>query len=239
MIDFLSQHPWYFYTTSIAVCIGFLLTLIGYVAAKLLNKKFPSTPIVIMAIVFVVVLLEICDWSYEEYAESVMPVFTRLLGYVTVALAIPLATIKYHELPLKRLIGLFAFATLLGSLLPMALAYGLHLSEPKILAFATRAVTTPVALNVATLIHAPLVLTGFIVIFSGLAGAALSPLILRKINDERAAGFALGLAAHAIGTAQAWQRSSVAGEYAAFGMAVNSIITALWVIPLFHYLALS
>jgi putative effector of murein hydrolase len=239
MIDFLSQHLLYFYTTVMAVCIGFLLTVIGYVAAKWLNKKFPTTPIVIMAIVFVVALLAICDWPYEEYAKTVMPVFTRLLGYVTVALAIPLATIRYHELPIKRLVGLFTFATLLGSLLPMALAYGFHLSESTILAFATRAVTTPVALNVATLIHAPLILASFIVIFSGLVGAALSPLILRKIDDERAAGFALGLAAHAIGTAQAWQRSAVAGEYAAFGMAVNSIVTALWVVPLFHYLTLS
>jgi putative effector of murein hydrolase len=45
-----------------------------------------------------------------------------------------------------------------------------------------------------------------IVILSGVIGAAFSPLILRHINDERASGLALGLAAHAIGTAQAWQR---------------------------------
>jgi putative effector of murein hydrolase len=109
----------------------------------------------------------------------------------------------------------------------------LNLARPEILAFATRAVTTPIALNVAALTHAPLTLVSFIVIFSGLIGAVLSPLILRNVNDERAAGFAMGLAAHAIGTAQAWQRSPIAGEYAAFGMAVNAVLTALWVIPMF------
>lgn len=43
-----------------------------------------------------------------------------------------------------------------------------------------------------------------------------------------ASGLALGLAAHAIGTAQAWQRGAVAGRYAAFGMAINGVFTAIW-----------
>jgi len=57
-----------------------------------------------------------------------------------------------------------------------------------------------------------------------------------SINDERASGLALGLAAHAIGTAQAWQRGSVAGRYAAFGMAVNAVFTAIWLPTFILYL---
>ena len=71
-----------------------------------------------------------------------------------------------------------------------------------------------------------------IVILSGVIGAAFSPWILKHIHDERASGLALGLAAHAIGTAQAWQRGPVTGRYAAFGMAVNGVFTAIW-LPLF------
>ncbi|RYZ83788.1 MAG: LrgB family protein, partial [Moraxellaceae bacterium] len=142
--------------------------------------------------------------------------------------AIPLAAIRLDNVPLKALVGLFAFATLTSVALPMGLAYAVHLSSPTVMAFATRAVTTPIALNIATLIHAPLAMASLIVILSGLIGAALSPLILRNLNDERAAGLALGLAAHAIGTVQAWQRGPVAGRYAAFGMAVNGILTAIW-----------
>jgi putative effector of murein hydrolase len=67
-----------------------------------------------------------------------------------------------------------------------------------------------------------------IVILSGTIGAAFSSIILRNIKDERASGLALGLAAHAIGTAQAWQRGPIAGRYAAFGMAVNAVFTAVW-----------
>lgn len=233
MINQFTQHIAHDYSASITIAAGFILTLIGYVTARLLNIRFPRFPMVIAAIIVVVALLALCDWHYTAYAQTVAPLFNHILGYATVALAIPLATIQFNQLPLKRLLGLFAFATVFGSVLPMSLAYGLHLAKPEILAFATRAVTTPIALNVAAMTHAPLTLVSFIVIFSGLIGAILSPLILRNVDDERAAGFALGLAAHAIGTAQAWQRSPIAGEYAAFGMAVNAVITALWVIPLF------
>ncbi len=102
----------------------------------------------------------------------------------------------------------------------MGLAYLLHLSDPTIMAFATRAVTTPIAINIATLLQAPVSLAILIVILSGVIGAAFSPLILKHINDERASGLAgrLSAVAHAIGTAQAWQRGSIAGRYAAFGM---------------------
>ena len=128
----------------------------------------------------------------------------------------------------QPILGILIFASFSAVALPMGLAYLLHMTSPDIMAFATRAVTTPIAINIATLLQAPISLVILIVILSGVIGAAFSPLILRHINDERASGLALGLAAHAIGTAQAWQRGSVAGRYAAFGMAVNAVFTAVW-----------
>ncbi|WP_139160798.1 LrgB family protein, partial [Acinetobacter baumannii] len=98
----------------------------------------------------------------------------HLLGYVTVALAIPLAAMRYDDLPLKSVIGILCFASISAVALPMGLAYLLHMSEPTILAFATRAVTTPIALNIATLLHAPETLVTLIVILSGVIGAAFS-----------------------------------------------------------------
>jgi len=173
---------------------------------------------------------------YESYMAQVNPLFNRLLGYVTVALAIPLAAMRYDDLPLKAMLGILVFASISAVALPMGLAYLLHMTDSSIMAFATRAVTTPIAINIATLLHAPISMVILIVILSGVIGAAFSPLILRHINDERASGLALGLAAHAIGTAQAWQRGSVAGRYAAFGMAVNAVFTAIWLPTFILYL---
>ena len=211
-----------------SVLTGFLLTLVAYILAKSVNRKFPQVPLIVISMCFVIALLALLDIPYEKYAKQVNGLFSNLLGYVTVALAIPLATMRYDDLPLKSMVGILVFASISAVALPMGLAYLMHLSEPTVMAFATRAVTTPIAINIATLLNAPVNLAILIVILSGVIGAAFSPLVLKNIHDERASGLALGLAAHAIGTAQAWQRGEVAGRYAAFGMAVNAVFTAVW-----------
>ena len=215
-----------------AVLSGFIITLMAYLIAKPINKKLPQVPVIVIGMFFIIGLLFVFGMPYESYMNQVNPLFNHLLGYVTVALAIPLAAMRYDDLPLKAIVGILVFASISAVALPMGLAYLLHMSDASIMAFATRAVTTPIAINIATLLHAPLSLVILIVILSGVIGAAFSPFILRHIHDERASGLALGLAAHAIGTAQAWQRGSVAGRYAAFGMAVNAVFTAIW-LPIF------
>ena len=212
----------------LSVLTGFLITLIAYIAAKPVNKRFPQVPLLVIGMFFVIGILMIFKIPYDRYNSDMNTIFSHLLGYVTVALAIPLASMRYDDLPLKSMIGILVFARMSAVAIPMSLAYLLHMSEPTIMAFATRAVTTPIAINIATLLHSPVTLVIFIVILSGVIGAAFSSLILRNIHDERASGLALGLAAHAIGTAQAWQRGAVAGRYAAFGMAVNAVFTAIW-----------
>ena len=212
----------------LTILLAFVLTVIAYICAKPINKVLPQIPVIVIAMCFVIALLAVFGIPYEQYMAQVNPLFNHLLGYVTVALAIPLAAMRYDDLPLKGIVSILIFASISAVALPMGLAYLLHLSDATIMAFATRAVTTPIAINIATLLQAPVSLAILIVILSGVIGAAFSPFILKHINDERASGLALGLAAHAIGTAQAWQRGSIAGRYAAFGMAVNAVFTAIW-----------
>ncbi len=219
-----------------AVLSGFFITLIAYLVAKPINKRLPQVPVIVIGMFLIIGLLFVFGIPYTSYMAQVNPLFNRLLGYVTVALAIPLAAMRYDDLPLKAMLGILVFASISAVALPMGLAYLLHMTDSSIMAFATRAVTTPIAINIATLLHAPMSMVILIVILSGVIGAAFSPLILRHINDERASGLALGLAAHAIGTAQAWQRGSVAGRYAAFGMAVNAVFTAIWLPTFILYL---
>ncbi len=219
-----------------SVLYGFAITLIAYLLAKPCNRVIPQIPVIVFSMFLVLVILLALGIPYEHYMDEVNPLFNHLLGYVTVALAIPLAAMRYDDLPLKAIVGILVFASISAVALPMGLAYLLHMSSGDIMAFATRAVTTPIAINIATLLEAPVSLAILIVILSGVIGAAFSPFILRHINDERASGLALGLAAHAIGTAQAWQRGSVAGRYATFGMAVNAVFTAIWLPTFILYL---
>lgn len=217
-------------TTTIA--IAFIVTLIAHVGAKFvlryLNKYIKGIPMIIVAIVLTLVLLVIIGLDYHIYYAHARPVFDRLLGYSTVLLAVPLAGMDFKGLPVKKLGVVVVMASLVGALLPMALAYVLMLNMETILAFATRSVTTPVGLSVAQIIDAPLVMANLIIIVSGILGAGVCRLLFRNIQDERAQGLALGLVAHAIGTVEAWTISPTAGRYAAFGLAINGLVTAMW-----------
>ena len=217
-------------TTTIA--IAFIVTLIAHVGAKFvlryLNKYIKGIPMIIVAIVLTLVLLLIIGLDYHIYYAHARPIFDRLLGYSTVLLAVPLAGMDFKGLPVKKLGVVVVLASLVGALLPMALAYALMLNMETILAFATRSVTTPVGLSVAQIIDAPLVMANLIIIVSGILGAGVCRLLFRNIQDERAQGLALGLVAHAIGTVEAWTISPTAGRYAAFGLAINGLVTAMW-----------
>ena len=216
----------------IATIAAILLTLAAHVSARVLARRLSWLPMVITAMVLVVVFLFVVQWDYKNYYSVAKPIFDSLLGYVTVLLAIPLAAMDFKGLPVKRLIIIVIIASVVGALLPMGLAYLFSLSHDTMLAFATRSVTTPIGLSVASLIKAPLAMANLIIIVSGLIGATLAPLLFRNVHDDRAKGLALGLAAHAFGTVEAWQISHTAGRYAAFGLAVNGLLTAVWV-PLF------
>lgn len=217
------------------VIFGFLLTLVAHVIARLVGMRTKKLPVVITALFLVIAFLWLAKWPFDDYFAAVKSGFDRLLGYVTVALAIPLAAMRFDGFPLKRLAKILILATLVGALLPMALAYALNLSHSSVLAFATRAVTTPIGLNISAVINSPAALATLIIIISGLVGGAVSPLLLARIDDDRAKGLALGLVAHALGTAEAWQISTDAGRYAAFGMAVNGMITAIWLPIVFQF----
>ena len=216
----------------IATIAAILLTLAAHVSARVLARRLSWLPMVITAMVLVVVFLFVVQWDYKNYYSVAKPIFDSLLGYVTVLLAIPLAAMDFKGLPVKRLIIIVIIASVVGALLPMGLAYLFALSHDTMLAFATRSVTTPIGLSVASLIKAPLAMANLIIIVSGLIGATLAPLLFRNVHDDRAKGLALGLAAHAFGTVEAWQISHTAGRYAAFGLALNGLLTAVWV-PLF------
>ena len=143
---------------------------------------------------------------------------------------------SFEGIPYRKLTKLLLLSTLVGVLLPVAMAVLFGLGAQAELAFVTRAVTTPIALNIAEIINAPLALASLIIVISGLVGAAAAPWLLGGVVDHRAKGLAMGLVAHAIGTAEAWQISAECGRYSAFGMAINGLLTALWAPWVFGYL---
>ncbi|MPY07678.1 LrgB family protein [Moraxella catarrhalis] len=214
------------------ILIAFIITLIAHIGAKYvlryLNKFIKGVPMIIVAIILTLILLFVIGLDYHTYYAHARPVFDRLLGYSTVLLAVPLAGMDFKGLPVKKLGVVVILASIVGAILPMSLGHLFTLNMDTILAFATRSVTTPVGLSVAQIIGAPLVMANLIIIVSGILGAGICRILFKNIQDERAQGLALGLVAHAIGTVEAWTISPTAGRYAAFGLAINGLVTAMW-----------
>jgi len=100
-----------------------------------------------------------------------------------------------------------------------------------VLSLSSKSVTAGVAMGISESLHADPSLTAVSVVLTGIMGAIIvTPLMNRTgITDFRARGFAVGLAAHGIGTARAFQVDAVAGVFAGIAMSLNALVTSLLV----------
>ena len=208
------------------------LTLAAYLIAdrlSLLAGRAPLANPVLLAVILLAVTLWATATPYETYFEGAQFVHF-LLGPATVALAVPLhANLGRVR---KALLPMLA-ALLAGSATAIAVAlgtgYALGLDLEPLLSLAPKSATAPVAMGVSERIGGAPALTAVLVILTGVIGAIVAtPLLnLIRVRDWRARGFAVGVAAHGIGTARAFQVNETAGAFSGIGMGLNAILTAV------------
>ena len=99
------------------------------------------------------------------------------------------------------------------------------------LSMAPKAVTTPIAMVVAREVGGIPALTAALAILGGIVAAVLGEPILRglRIGDWRAHGLAAGLAGSGVAAAQVARRDPLAAAFAALGIGLNGVLTALLV----------
>ena len=212
--------------------LGLTLTLLAYQGACYVHRRCGGHPLanpVLLAVAMLVTLLWLTDTPYRTYFDGAQFVHF-LLGPATVALAIPL----HAELGrLQRMAIPLLLALVIGSLTAAlsAVAIGSLLGASKVtlLSLAPKSVTTPIAMGIAERIGGLPSLTAVLVIVTGVIGAILARYVYRAlhIEDDAVRGFAIGIAAHGIGTARAFQESEQAGAFAALAMGLNGLMTAL------------
>ncbi|MBR3372373.1 MAG: LrgB family protein [Rhodobacteraceae bacterium] len=217
-------------------------TLIAYLAGDYLAQRAGRAPLVnpvLVAVILLAALLWATDTSYATYFEGAQFVHF-LLGPATVALAVPLwlnwPTVRRAALPI-------AAALLAGSgmavLSALAIGHAMGLSPELLATLAPKGTTAPVALGISQNLGGSPTLTAVLVILTGITGAiVITPMMnAMGIRDWRARGFAVGVAAHGIGTARAFQVNPQAGAFAGIGMGLNAMLTALlapWALGLFQ-----
>lgn len=210
------------------------LTLAAYVIGDAIYRRAGLSPWanpVLIAVVLLVGLLLATGTSYADYFEGAQFVHF-LLGPATVALAVPL----YRNVrALRRAMLPLAVALLGGTLTAVGsavgIAWALGATRETLLSLAPKSVTTPIAMGISEAIRGLPSLTAVLVILTGILGAVLATatLNLLRIRDWRARGFAIGLAAHGIGTARALSLNEVAGAFASLAMGLNGLATAILV----------
>ena len=210
------------------------VTLLVYAiadAVSLRTHRHPLANPVLHSMWIIGAFLLLTGTSYTSYFAGAQFVHF-LLGPATVALAVPLyenrRVVATAILPM--LVALAAGSvTAVASVVLLAEAAGLP--RAVILAMAPKSVTAGVAMGISESLHADPSLTAVAVILTGTMGAiAVTPLMNRmRITDFRARGFAVGIAAHGIGTARAFQVDEVAGVFAGIAMSLNALVTSLLV----------
>ncbi len=185
-------------------------------------------------------LLRVTGTSDEAYQAGGGKVLLWALGPATVALAVPL----YEALPaLRRAWVPVAAALVVGSVTAVVSAVGvaavLGASPETVRSLAPKSVTTPIAMAIARSIGGAPSLSAVFVLLTGSVGALTGTTLLDwlGVRDPRARGLALGVAAHGMGTARAFQVTVETGVFATLGMTLNAIATAVVLPWLAHLLA--
>lgn len=211
---------------------GLTMTLIAYGIAYRVYVWGNANPLlnpVVTAVVLLITLLVLTDTPYQDYFAGGQFVHF-LLGPATVALAIPL----YKQLGKLKAVWLSVLVALVigvavGGISAVGIAWSLGADTQTLLSLAPKSVTAPVAMGIAERIGGIPSLTAVLVVMTGVIGAVLGTKLfdLLRIRDDSVRGIAMGVAAHGIGTARAFQVSAEMGAFAGLAMALSALLASV------------
>jgi predicted murein hydrolase (TIGR00659 family) len=216
------------------------MTLLVYQGAFWIYQRAGFNPLlnpVPIAVAVIVAILILTGTPYQTYFDGAQFVHF-LLGPATVALAIPL----YPQLgKLRRFVIPVVGALLVGAAVSAGsaalIAWALGASKTTILSLLPKSVTAPIAMGISEKIGGLPTLTAVMCMVTGVFGVLCARYILNflKVTDHGVRGFAVGVAAHGLGIARAFQVSEEAGAFAGVAMAMTAFVSSI-IFPLMLWL---
>lgn len=212
--------------------LALILTLAAYQCGVLVYERFDRNALanpVAIAVFLVAIAITLIGMPYARYFEGAQFVHF-LLGTATVALAVPIHR-GLHEM--KGRIGPLLVALLAGGVTSIVTAVGiarlLGADDVIVGGFYAKSVTAPIAMGVAERIHVSPTLTAVFAVSTGILGAVLARFVLDAVGSRTwwQRGFAIGVAAHGIGTSRAFSVHPEAGTYASLAMGLHGILGAV------------
>src|SRR5882672_10236694 len=212
--------------------LALILTLTAYQIGVMIYERSHLNPLanpVLIAVTLISIAISALDMPYAKYFEGAQFVHF-LLGTATVSLAVPI----YKGLPSLRGRWLPLSAALLGGgvtsiVTAVVIARLLGADETIVGAMYAKSLTAPIGMGIAERIGVSPTLTAVFTVTTGILGAALGRYVLDalRIHEWWQRGFAIGIAAHGIGTSRAFSVNLEAGAYAGLAMGLHGVIGAI------------
>lgn len=217
----------------------FLLTLtVGLfcVAGALYRRvRFALLHPVLLTFVAVIVFLQTAEIDYGHYKEA-----TGILDFGLGLSVVALGYLLYEQVErLRNTLLPIAVATIVsciaGVISVVYIAMVMGADREILTSIAPKSVTIPIAVAVTEPLGGIVSITSIVVFCVGIFGNLFGEWILARcgVRDPEAKGFALGAAAHGIGTARAIEIGAIEGAFSGLAMALMGISTAL-LMPLFE-----
>ncbi|WP_417884957.1 LrgB family protein [Zunongwangia sp.] len=221
---------------------GVTVTLLAYFFSGQIKKRFDYIIFnrVIVSSVIIIGILVLLNIDFEDYNKGANYI-SFFLGPSVVALGVFFYE-KFEEM--KQHLKVFLIAVFSGAIVGMLSVTVILIlfSVPEVItrSLIAKSVTTPIAIEIAKITKGIPEITAGIVMITGVLGNAVGVYFLNLlgIHDKKAIGTALGVSAHGIGTARAFEVSHISGAYSGLAMCINGVITAMlapyvlmWLLP--------
>lgn len=217
------------------------LTCVAYGLALRVYRRSGGNPFflpVLVAVLIVLGVLWLTDTRYSSY-QAGNQLLVWLIGPATVALAVPLyvhlSRLRAVWLPVLLALTAGAVTAVVATI---AIAWVLGAERLTWASLAPKSLTMPIAMDVADLAGGIAALASIGVALTGIFSAMVAGRLFNfmGIADPRTVGFSLGLTAHAIGVARAFQLNETAGAFAALAMGLHAIFGAILIPLIFGFL---
>lgn len=219
------SSPFFGITLSLAAyCIGVMIC--RRTSLAICNPLLISYLIIIPTLLLAGIPLE---W-YENGGDLI----DMFLPPATAVLAL---TVYRQRKLVKRHIIAIAAGTVAGCVTSITTVYAmcrlLSLDGIVTASLLPKSITTPMAIAVSQSLGGIGPLTVLAVIFTGILGSILAPLMTRvfRIRDEVVQGIAIGASSHAVGTGKAIEMGEIQGAMSSISLVISGILTVLVSIP--------
>lgn len=225
MLHKLISHPLFW----LVLTIGFFTGLAKLQANVKLKSLKPFLNPLLLTIALIIVILFSAEIPYENY-EHGGNLIAFFISPATVALAIKLEkNFSYLKNYFPAIVTGIVAGVLAHTLLIFLLAYLFQFDLSMVATLYPKSITTAIAVGVSESLGGIASLTVAVVVFTGVVGAVIGEPLLKlfKVQDKVAQGVALGMSAHAMGTAKAIQMGEVQGAMSGLSIVITGITVVI------------